>query len=196
MGEASPDPATATTAEPKRLLIDRLETPIGTAMIVTDELGVLRAFDWSDHDERLRRLMRRYYGSTPIADGPAPTPVREALSAYFAGDIRALEGLKWSSSGTAFQLSVWRALCEIPVGETISYAELARRIGRPKAVRAVGLANGANPIGLIAPCHRVIGANGTLTGYGGGLHRKRWLLRHEGASWREDRVEPEQVSLI
>ena len=196
MAQASPDPAALNAPGPKRLLIDRLDTPIGTALIVTDELGVLRAFDWSDHDERLRRLMRRYYGSVPIADGPAPGKVREALSAYFAGDIRALEGLQWSSSGTAFQLSVWRALCDIPVGQTISYAELARRIGRPKAVRAVGLANGANPIGLIAPCHRVIGANGTLTGYGGGLHRKRWLLRHEGASWREERAEPEQVALI
>ena len=82
-------------------------------------------------------------------------------------------------------MTIWRALCDIPVGQTISYGELARRIGNPKAVRAVGLANGANPIGLVAPCHRVIGANGTLTGYGGGMHRKKWLLEHEGATFRE-----------
>lgn len=184
--------------QPQKLVVDRLETPIGTALIVTDEAGVLRAFDWSDHDARLRRLMGRYYGAkTPIVDGPAPPTLRQALSAYFAGDIHALEGLAWEASGTPFQLSVWRALCDIPVGETISYAELARRVGNPKAVRAVGLANGANPVGLIAPCHRVIGANGTLTGYGGGLHRKRWLLRHEGANWREDgaRAEPQPALL-
>jgi methylated-DNA-[protein]-cysteine S-methyltransferase len=172
---------------PEKLFIDTLETPIGTALVVTDEKGVLRAFDWSDHDARLRRLMGRYYGAKiPILDGAAPPALRTALQTYFGGDIHALEGLSWEAAGTPFQLSVWRALCDIPVGETISYAELARRVGRPKAVRAVGLANGANPVGLIAPCHRVIGANGTLTGYGGGLHRKRWLLRHEGAAWRED----------
>ena len=83
--------------------------------------------------------------------------------------------------GTPFQKTVWRALREIPCGQAISYSELARRIGRPAAVRAVGLANGLNPISVIVPCHRVIGANGTLTGYGGGLERKRWLLSHEGA---------------
>ena len=82
--------------------------------------------------------------------------------------------------GTPFQRAVWRALREIPCGETRSYGEIARRIGRPKAVRAVGLANGANPIGIVVPCHRVIGSNGTLTGYGGGIERKRWLLAHEG----------------
>ena len=93
--------------------------------------------------------------------------------------------MPWQASGTAFQLKVWETLCTIPAGETLSYAGLAARIGRPSAVRAVGLANGANPISLIVPCHRVIGANGSLTGYGGGLPRKRWLLGHEGASFKE-----------
>jgi methylated-DNA-[protein]-cysteine S-methyltransferase len=83
--------------------------------------------------------------------------------------------------GTDFQRAVWKALCTVPCGQTLSYGALARRIGRPKAVRAVGLANGANPIGIVVPCHRVIGADGTLTGYGGGLDRKRWLLAHERA---------------
>ncbi len=177
-----------TDKQPERLLLDRIATPLGEAMLVTDDDGFLRAFDWSDHDERLRRLMRRYYGPIPIVQGPAPAAVREALDAYFAGQVDALSALAWRSAGTPFQLSVWRALCEIPVGETVSYGELARRIGKPRAVRAVGLANGANPIGLIAPCHRVIGADGTLTGYGGGLHRKRWLLAHEGAAFRENRA--------
>lgn len=186
-----------TGARPERLIIDTLKTPIGTALIVTDEAGALRAFDWSDHEDRLRRLMARYYGNAvPMARGAAPPRVREAFEAYFAGDPRALEGVVWESGGTDFQRQVWRALCDIPAGETISYAELARRIGRPKAVRAVGLANGANPVALVAPCHRVIGANGTLTGYGGGLHRKRWLLRHEGAAWREDKAELAQPQLI
>jgi methylated-DNA-[protein]-cysteine S-methyltransferase len=88
------------------------------------------------------------------------------------------------TNGTPFQQTVWAALREIPCGQTISYATLARRIGRPSAVRAVGLANGANPVGIVIPCHRVIGANGTLTGYGGGLDRKRWLLSHEAGGFR------------
>ena len=105
----------------------------------------------------------------------------------FAGDARALEAVAWKASGTAFQLQVWDTLCGIPPGETISYAELARRIGRPTAVRAVGLANGANPVAVVVPCHRVIGSNGSLTGYGGGLPRKRWLLDLEGAA-RKDQI--------
>jgi methylated-DNA-[protein]-cysteine S-methyltransferase len=180
--------------QPERFLLDRFETPIGTALVVTDEEGFLRFFDWSDYEDRLRRLVRRYYGAhARLEPGAAPAKVRKALEAYFGGKVEALDGLPWKSSGTPFQLSVWRALCDIPVGETISYAELARRIGKPKAVRAVGLANGANPIGLIAPCHRVIGANGSLTGYGGGLHRKRWLLRHEGASFRDSETQAQLI---
>jgi methylated-DNA-[protein]-cysteine S-methyltransferase len=171
---------------PETLYLDRFDTPIGVAMVVTDKEGFLRFFDWSDHEERMGRLVRRYYGAgVKLVDGPAPAKVRAALGDYFAGKVNALDGLPWKSVGTAFQTSVWRALCDIPVGETISYGELARRIGKPRAVRAVGLANGANPIGLIAPCHRVIGSDGSLTGYGGGLHRKRWLLRHEGAPFKD-----------
>jgi methylated-DNA-[protein]-cysteine S-methyltransferase len=104
---------------------------------------------------------------------------------YFAGDLEALGRIAWAlGGGSAFQQDVWRALATIPAGQTTSYGALARRIGRPAAVRAVGMANGANPIGLVLPCHRVIGANGALTGYGGGLQRKRWLLEHEGAAFR------------
>jgi methylated-DNA-[protein]-cysteine S-methyltransferase len=103
---------------------------------------------------------------------------RARLQAYFAGELRDFE-LPLAAAGTPFQQSVWRALCDIPYGETISYGELARRIGQPKAARAVGLANGQNPIAIVVPCHRVIGADGSLTGYGGGLERKRWLLAHE-----------------
>jgi methylated-DNA-[protein]-cysteine S-methyltransferase len=97
-----------------------------------------------------------------------------------AGDIASLDGIPTESDGTPFQREVWAALRQIPAGETWSYGRLAAHIGRPAAVRAVGLANGANPIGVVVPCHRVIGASGGLTGYAGGLERKRWLLAHEG----------------
>lgn len=100
------------------------------------------------------------------------------LDEYFAGERTSFD-LPLALRGTPFQLRVWRALCDIPYGETISYGELARRVGAPGAARAVGLANGRNPVPIIVPCHRVIGANGTLTGYGGGLDRKRWLLALE-----------------
>ena len=172
-----------TDAPPETLFIDRLSTPLGEALLVTDDAGFLRAFDWSDHDERLRRLMRRYYGEkVALREGPAPSAIRSAIDAYFAGNLEAIDAIPCKTAGTDFQKSAWRALRDIPVGQTVSYGEQAKRMGSPKAMRAVGLANGANPIGLVVPCHRVIGANGTLTGYGGGLHRKLWLLRHEGAA--------------
>jgi len=175
---------------PEKLIIDPMPTPVGEAIIVVDEAGYPRLFQWTDESGRREGLVRRYYPDTPIEDGPAPPAMRAAIEAYFAGDIHALETIAWRSAGTAFQESVWRALCDIPVGATISYGELARRINNPKAVRAVGLANGANPNGLIVPCHRVIGANGTLTGYGGGLPSKKWLLKHEGARFVEERAQP------
>jgi len=171
---------------PERLTIDRLETPIGVAVLATDEAGYLRAFDWADFEHRQTTLMTRYNGEVPVSEGAAPKATREAITAYFDGELHALEAIPWRTCGTAFQLACWRALWDIPVGETASYGQQAERIGKPKAVRAVGLANGANPIGLVVPCHRVIGANGSLTGYGGGLPRKRWLLRHEGAAFRDD----------
>ena len=170
-----------TDKPPERLFLDRLPTPIGEALLITDGDGALRAFDWSDHEDRLRR----HYGAVPMADGPAPVSTIRALEAYFAGQIDALAPIAWRIAGTPFQNSVWRALADIPAGVTVSYGELASRIGKPTAVRAVGLANGANPIGVVIPCHRVIGADGSLTGYGGGLDRKRWLLIHEGAPFRE-----------
>jgi len=111
--------------------------------------------------------------------------VTRAISRYFAGELAAIDSLPVKTGGTPFQRAVWHALRNIPCGTTISYAQLAGQIGRPAAVRAVGLANGANPIGVVVPCHRVIGADGSLTGYGGGIERKRWLLRHEGAPTRE-----------
>jgi methylated-DNA-[protein]-cysteine S-methyltransferase len=124
-------------------------------------------------------LGRRFGAYAVRRDDPAQ--LRARLERYFAGDLSAFDGLVLDPGGTDFQRLVWGALREIPAGSTTSYADLARRIGSPSAVRAVGAANGANPIWLIIPCHRAIGANGDLTGYAGGLDRKRWLLHHEGA---------------
>ena len=104
------------------------------------------------------------------------------LSRYFDGDLASLDEIDVELHGTAFQQRVWNALRTVTVGTTTSYAELARRVGAPAAVRAVGAANGANPVAVVLPCHRIIGSNGSLTGYGGGLERKRWLLHHEGVS--------------
>jgi methylated-DNA-[protein]-cysteine S-methyltransferase len=174
-----------TDKPPERLFLTRLPTPLGEAILVSDGDSFLRAFDWTDHEARLRRLMARYYGKVELIDGGAPPKAAGAVEAYFAGRIDALTGIAWRTAGTPFQLKVWRALAEIPVGTTVSYGALAARIGHPTAVRAVGLANGSNPIGVIVPCHRVIGADGSLTGYGGGLDRKRWLLGHEGAAFRD-----------
>jgi methylated-DNA-[protein]-cysteine S-methyltransferase len=127
------------------------------------------------------------------AEGPNPLMVREALAqlgAYFAGTLKEFDLPIEMVGGTPFQRRVWTELRAIPFGQTWSYAELARHIGRPKAVRAVGAANGANPICIIIPCHRVIGADGSLTGFGGGLGRKSWLLRHEGIEVASHRERP------
>jgi methylated-DNA-[protein]-cysteine S-methyltransferase len=172
-------------APPETLTLDRLATPIGTALLVTDAGGNLRAFNWTDYENHMLAWVARHYPRAQRREGRAPDPVRRPFEAYFQGDARALEPVPWTASGTPFQLSVWNALCTIPAGETLSYAGLAERIGRPTAVRAVGLANGANPVAVVVPCHRVIGTNGSLTGYGGGLPRKRWLLAHEGARFRD-----------
>ena len=174
-----------TAPQPSALTLTRHATPIGTALLVTDETGVLRAFNWTDYEPQMLRWIGRHYPDAPLSDGEGPAALRQAFDAYFAGDARALEPVAWTASGTVFQRGVWDTLCSIPAGETISYAQLAERIGKPTAMRAVGLANGANPVALVVPCHRVIGANGSLTGYGGGLHRKRWLLAHEGASFKD-----------
>jgi methylated-DNA-[protein]-cysteine S-methyltransferase len=149
--------------------------------IVWDEDERLRAVDFTTHEARLRDLLRRHYGvnaTTSEADR-VPEPFRDAFSHYFAGRLNAFRGLTLATNGTPFQKKVWSALLQIPPGATMTYGGLASTIGQPTASRAVGLANGANPIGVVVPCHRVIGANGSLTGYGGGLARKSWLLDHE-----------------
>lgn len=170
------------------LRLDGLPTPIGEALLVIDAEGWLRALDWADHEARMRELLRRQGEPAPLVAGRAPEAVRGALDDYFAGRLDRLAAIAWRTGGTPFQRAVWAALGQIPPGATVSYGALAARLGCPRAVRAVGLANGANPVSLVVPCHRVIGSDGSLTGYGGGLARKRWLLAHEAAVAGPQRV--------
>jgi len=164
------------------LRLERFPTACGTVLIVTDEEESLRALDWEDHESRMRQLLELQHGKGPVRLQPrsSGSGVCIALQDYFSGDLRAIDEIRVRPGGTAFQRRVWRTLRTIPPGSTVTYGELAARLRRPDAVRAVGGANGANPIPIVVPCHRVIGADGSLTGYGSGLHRKRWLLEHEG----------------
>ncbi|MBV9632771.1 MAG: methylated-DNA--[protein]-cysteine S-methyltransferase [Xanthobacteraceae bacterium] len=162
-----------------RLTLDTYGSPLGDILLVSDGDGALRALDFADYGQRLRRLLRLHYSAYQLDLGPAPVAFVNALTAYFAGDLDAVAKLRVATGGTPFQREVWAALRRIPAGHTTTYGELAVELGRRGASRAVGLANGSNPIAIVVPCHRVIGSNGTLTGYAGGLPRKRWLLEHE-----------------
>ncbi len=173
MSHRPPDP-------PPKFGLDRLGTPIGTALLVTDADGLLRALDWEDYEHRMRELLRLHYGAVDLRAQRAPAETRKALSGYFEGDLSRLTTIAWQIAGTPVQRKVWTALATIPAGTTLSYGALAARLDMPRAMRAVGHANGSNPISVVLPCHRLIGADGSLVKYGGGLARKRWLLRHEG----------------
>jgi methylated-DNA-[protein]-cysteine S-methyltransferase len=162
-----------------RLSLDRWTSPLSTLLLVTDDDGVLRALEFEDHEERMHRLLRLHYGSYALRDGKAPRSIKQCLTDYFRGEIDGIDEVPVATNGTEFQRDVWKALRAIPAGHPISYGRLAANIGRAGASRAVGAANGANPIAVVVPCHRVIGANGTLTGYASGLQHKRWLLDHE-----------------
>ena len=171
-----------TKPAPLPLLREIFASPVGEVVLLTDGDGRVRALDFADFDTRMRRLLDRHYGVggwTLGERGRTPSPALRALKAYFAGDLAALDRMETATGGTDFQRQVWAALRRIAPGRTASYTELAQAVGRPSAVRAVGAANGANPVALAAPCHRVIGAGGGLTGYAGGLERKAWLLEHE-----------------
>ncbi|HEY8303242.1 MAG TPA: methylated-DNA--[protein]-cysteine S-methyltransferase [Solirubrobacteraceae bacterium] len=161
------------TAASQTILATTMQSPIGE-LTITSVDGLLTGVHM--HEQRHRPQPPAGYRS----DDGALTHVVTQLNAYFAGELTDFE-LPIEMNGTDFQRRVWAALCEIPYGETISYGELARWVGNPKASRAVGLANGRNPVAIVVPCHRVIGADGSLTGYGGGLDRKVWLLEHEAA---------------
>lgn len=163
------------------LTLSHLPSPIGGLMLVTDDSGALYSCEFNDIEVRLHRLLdqRLGAGAYRLSDGPAPGAVSRALTGYFDGDITGIDTLQVVYSGTEFQNAAWAALRRIPAGHTASYGEQAALLGRPKSARAVGGANHLNAIGIVVPCHRVIGASGALTGYAGGLERKRWLLDHE-----------------
>jgi methylated-DNA-[protein]-cysteine S-methyltransferase len=162
-----------------RLRLERWTSPISSLLLVTDNDGFLRSLEFAENETRMLRLLRGHYGDYTLEDGAAPASLTRALDAYFDGNIDALADVQTATAGTPFQREVWKALRAIPAGTTISYGQLAINLGRKGASRAVGAANGANPIPIVVPCHRVIGADGSLTGFGSGLPRKRWLLDHE-----------------
>ena len=164
--------------QPVNLRIDRISSPIGQILLVTDGEHV-RALDFADYEDRMDRLLRLHYGAAVCKPETARPVFRNLIEAYFEGDLEAITKIPVETNGTAFQRQVWKALRDIPAGKTESYGALAARIGNPGASRAVGLANGSNPVAIIVPCDRVIGSSGKLTGYGGGIDRKRWLLNHE-----------------
>ena len=152
------------------------ETPVGPLILYFSPAG-LTALEFADETAKTRIPET----SLPAAVKAMAAAARQELASYFAGSPTDFGGLALDPRGTPFQLRVWEELRQIPWGATISYRELARRVGSPKAFRAVGQANAVNPLPIIVPCHRVIAADGTLGGYSSGLDRKRWLLRHEGA---------------
>jgi AraC family transcriptional regulator of adaptative response/methylated-DNA-[protein]-cysteine methyltransferase len=165
-----------------QLTLTEYPAPLATLLMVTDADGTLRALDYADFEERMRRLLARHYDRFELVRGPAPTALIAALEAYFSGDLVALDAVRVATGGSAFQRSVWAALRPITPGRTTSYGALAAALGNPGASRSVGLASSANPVGIVVPCHRVIGVSGAFTGYAGGIERKRWLLAHEGAT--------------
>ncbi len=173
-----------------KLLIDSVASPIGDILVVADGTALV-ALEFAAVEGRMRRALRARYGGLELVPARDPLGACSRLRAYFAGDIRALDDVPADGGGTPFQRRVWSALRRIPAGTTMSYGALARRLRMPTATRAVGHANGQNPISIVVPCHRVIGSDGTLTGYGGGLDRKRWLLEHEGVRLsRKGRTSP------
>lgn len=164
----------------KELFVDYLLSPIGTIVIVVDN-NRLCSLDFEDYTERMLKLLRRRYGEVRLHPTRDPHGFGSLIARYFAGDYGSLGAIPVTTGGTPFQQQVWNALRDIPVGQTLTYGQLAARIGRPTGARAVGMTISLNPVALVLPCHRVVGGSGSLTGYAGGLERKRWLLHHEHA---------------
>lgn len=160
------------------LILERIASPLGDILHVGDETGVTYALDFAEYADRMRALLARYAPGCTLRDG-RQAAMRARLERYFGGEARAFDGLPLHAGGTGLQNAVWSRLRAIPAGETLSYSALAQALGRPRAVRAVASANARNPIAIVVPCHRIIGRDGALTGYAGGLWRKAWLLRHE-----------------
>jgi len=164
------------------LLEDKIDTPLGALYILCDSQFNLRAVEWEEHQLRMEQLLNIHYGKHGVTriNSVNPGGLSDKFHAYFAGDVNAVATLPTATMGTPFQRDVWQALRLIPCGQVLYYGQLAEQLGRPTAARAVGAANGANPVSIVVPCHRVIGRDGSMTGYAGGVARKEWLLRHEG----------------
>jgi len=167
------------------LWLDRIpappEAPFDEIVIAVDR-DRLVALDFNGFEARMQRLLAKRYAAFDLVEKYDPCGFSEALQSYFSGNIKAVDTIAVDTGGTFFQRAAWHALRTIPAGTTATYGEQAQRIGRPRAVRAIGAANGQNPVAIVLPCHRVVGANGALTGYAGGVAAKAWLLRHEAAA--------------
>jgi methylated-DNA-[protein]-cysteine S-methyltransferase len=163
-----------------RIVLSRYEAPIGP-LVLAAEGDALLALEFQHRSKGIRARMKAANPGAEVEEGTLSKKIASELEAYFGGDTRALDRVEVRTAGTPFQREVWATLRRIPAGQVWSYQQLARAVGRPKASRAVGSANGANPVALVVPCHRVIATGGKLGGYGGGLHLKEWLLRHEHA---------------
>ena len=171
---------------PVELWIDRISTEIGNVLIVSDEEAVC-AVDFEDHEARMQELLTKQHSAFKLIPKRNPLGISDRLQTYFEGNFSALDDIPVNPGGTDFQREVWLNLRSIPPGKTMTYGQLASLLHKPKSARAVGMTNSLNPISIVLPCHRVIGANGKLTGYAGGLDRKRWLLHHEG--WGQEEVQ-------
>ena len=164
------------------LYIHRMSSPVGDLGLVVDASDRLVRIEFLAAGTPLHSALERHFpGDELVEDAVRTAPVEEQLGEYFAGERTSFD-LELAAAGTAFQKAVWHDLLDIPAGQTRTYSEVARRLGRPGASRAVGRANATNPIPIVVPCHRVVGADGSLTGYAGGLKIKRGLLEIEGAA--------------
>jgi len=155
------------------------DSPVGRLLVAGDDEGSLVSLDFEDYPDRMQALLNSRFGTCELRAGTDPIGITGRLDRYFAEGIDTFSEVLVNLAGSPFEVQVWRALRKIPAGETRSYGRLAQSLGKPSAARAVGHANSRNPVGIVVPCHRVIGSDGKLTGYAGGLHRKEWLLRHE-----------------
>lgn len=160
------------------MYLDAVESELGEIVLVGSETE-LCALDFGDCRDRMMLLLERRWPGAVLEKKPRFGGFRDRVDAYFAGDLEAFDRVKTASHGTEFEEEVWSGLRRIAPGTTVSYGELALQLGRPGAARAVGRANSRNPIALVVPCHRVIGGDGSLTGYAGGMERKKRLLEHE-----------------
>lgn len=163
----------------KELGLETISSEIGTILVIT-EAGKLCAIEFHDCKPRIMAWLNKRFGPVELRPANTSSGIAERIQAYLNDKQHSLDDIPIDTGGTTFQQQVWQALRQIPVGTVITYGQLAERLGKSSASRAVGLANSQNPVSIVLPCHRVIGANGHLTGYAGGLERKRWLLEHEG----------------